>query len=99
MDLKTRVILYKHPLNRISFCADDKMVTIVSDRSINIDWIQDKRVFSYIAKADDGKHQCFVFLSDKMAENITLTIGEAFDLAYEVKGIHLTIYLVYKFIF
>lgn len=68
MDLKTRVILYKHPLNRISFCADDKM---------------DKRVFSYIAKADDGKHQCFVFLSDKMAENITLTIGEAFDLAYE----------------
>lgn len=40
-------------------------------------------MFSYIAKNDAGQHQCFVFLSDKMAENITLTIGEAFDLAYE----------------
>lgn len=68
MDFKTRAILFKHPLNCISFCADDK---------------QDKRVFSYIAKNDSGKNECFVFLSDKMAESITLTIGEAFDLAYE----------------
>uniref|UniRef100_A0A915CS56 PID domain-containing protein n=1 Tax=Ditylenchus dipsaci TaxID=166011 RepID=A0A915CS56_9BILA len=68
LDSKSRAVLFKHPLHRISFCADDK---------------QDKRVFSYIAKTDAMKHECFVFLSDKMAEKITLTIGEAFDLAYE----------------
>jgi len=40
-------------------------------------------VFSYIAKNENSKHECFVLLSDKLAEQITLTIGEAFDLAYE----------------
>merc|ERR1712233_89056 len=29
------------------------------------------------------KHTCFVFVSDKLAEEITLTIGQAFDLAYK----------------
>ncbi|KAI1721333.1 phosphotyrosine interaction domain (PTB/PID) domain-containing protein [Ditylenchus destructor] len=67
-DKQTNAMLHKHPLHRISFCADDK---------------QDKKVFSYIAKTGQTKHECFVFLSDKMAEEITLTIGEAFDLAYE----------------
>ena len=28
-------------------------------------------------------HTCFVFVSDKLAEEITLTIGQAFDLAYK----------------
>ncbi len=62
IDQKTRMIMYKYPLHRISFCADDK---------------QDKRVFSFIAKQADGgeKHNCFVFLSEKLAEEITLTIG------------------------
>ncbi|KAL3068379.1 hypothetical protein niasHT_030670 [Heterodera trifolii] len=68
LDAKSRAIIVKHHLSRISFCADDR---------------QDKRLFSYIAKNEQGKYQCFVFLSDKMAENITLTVGEAFDLAYE----------------
>ena len=53
--------------------------------------IQDKRVFSFIAKAEEGvRHDCFVFLSDKLAEQITLTVGEAFDLAYKVVGSLLT---------
>jgi hypothetical protein len=68
VDPRTKIILHKYPLHRISFCADDKT---------------DKRVFSFIAKAaDSARHSCFVFLSDKLAEEITLSIGEAFDLAY-----------------
>uniref|UniRef100_A0A915Q0K0 PID domain-containing protein n=1 Tax=Setaria digitata TaxID=48799 RepID=A0A915Q0K0_9BILA len=69
IEAKTKMILFKYPLHRISFCADDK---------------QDKRVFSFIAKAESSsRHDCFVFLSEKLAEQITLTVGEAFDLAYQ----------------
>ncbi|CAJ0579223.1 unnamed protein product, partial [Mesorhabditis spiculigera] len=69
VDSKTKMVLYRYPLQRISFCADDK---------------QDKRVFSFIAKAEDSnRHDCFVFMAEKVAEQITLTVGEAFDLAYK----------------
>ncbi|VDL81016.1 unnamed protein product [Nippostrongylus brasiliensis] len=70
VDYKSKMVLHRYPLQKISFCADDK---------------QDKRIFSFIAKSsnDPEKHECFVFLSDKMAEQITLTVGEAFDLAYK----------------
>ncbi|KAK7084388.1 PTB domain-containing engulfment adapter protein 1, partial [Halocaridina rubra] len=65
---KTKKNLHQYPLHRISYCADDKA---------------EKRFFSFIAKeADSDKHTCFVFVSDKLAEEITLTIGQAFDLAY-----------------
>lgn len=67
---KTKKILYQYPLYRISFCADDKA---------------EKRFFCFIAREEkDGlpEHRCFVFVSDRLAENITLTIGQAFDLAY-----------------
>lgn len=65
---KTKQIFHQYPLHRISYCANDK---------------SDKKFFSFIAKEDNGeKHMCFVFASDKLAEDITLTIGEAFDLAY-----------------
>lgn len=30
----------------------------------------------------EDRHECFVFISDKLAEEITLTIGQAFELAY-----------------
>ncbi|KAF2350543.1 PTB/PI domain [Trinorchestia longiramus] len=60
--------LHQYPLHRISYCADDKA---------------EKKFFSFIAKeADSDDHTCFVFVSDKLAEEITLTIGQAFDLAY-----------------
>uniref|UniRef100_A0A0N4Z2E2 PID domain-containing protein n=1 Tax=Parastrongyloides trichosuri TaxID=131310 RepID=A0A0N4Z2E2_PARTI len=74
MDSKTKLIMSNHPLHRISFVADDKEVSI---------YLYDKRIFAFIAKTDETKHECFVFLSDKQAEKITLTIGEAFDLAYQ----------------
>lgn len=67
-DPKTKKISYQYPLHRISYCADDKT---------------DPKFFSFIAKeADSDRHNCFVFVSDKLAEEITLTIGQAFDLAY-----------------
>uniref|UniRef100_A0A4P6D847 Putative cell death protein 6 rhodnius neglectus n=1 Tax=Rhodnius prolixus TaxID=13249 RepID=A0A4P6D847_RHOPR len=67
---KTKRIMHQYPLHRISYCADDK---------------GEKKFFSFIAKdcPDSERHMCFVFVSDKLAEEITLTIGQAFDLAYK----------------
>lgn len=66
---KSKKVLHEYPLHRISYCADDKA---------------EKRFFSFIAKdAESNKHTCYVFLSDKLAEEITLTIGQAFELAYK----------------
>ena len=66
------LLLWSHLLIlncRISYCADDKA---------------EKRFFSFIAKeADSDIHTCYVFVSDKLAEDITLTMGQAFDLAYQ----------------
>lgn len=59
--------MHQYPLHRISYCADDK---------------GEKKFFSFIAKEEDAeRHTCFVFVSDN-AKDITLTIGQAFDLAY-----------------
>lgn len=67
-DPKTKHISYQYPLHQISYCADDK---------------SDKKLFCFIAKEPNSdKHSSFVFASDKNAEEITLTIGQAFDLAY-----------------
>ncbi|KAF3842829.1 hypothetical protein F7725_001678 [Dissostichus mawsoni] len=69
LDLKTKDVQYNCQLHRISFCADDKT---------------DKRIFTFICKdSESNKHLCFVFDSEKCAEEITLTIGQAFDLAYK----------------
>merc|ERR1712096_107844 len=65
---KSKKIQHQYPLHKISYCADDKA---------------EKRFFSFISKDGDGKHTCFVFVSDKLAEEITLTIGQAFELAYK----------------
>ncbi|KAH9413930.1 PTB domain-containing engulfment adapter protein 1 [Dermatophagoides pteronyssinus] len=65
---KSKKIYCQFPLHRISYCADDK---------------NEKKFFSFIAKdSDTDKHLCFVFMSEKMSEEIILTIGQAFDLAY-----------------
>ncbi|XP_021373984.1 PTB domain-containing engulfment adapter protein 1-like isoform X6 [Mizuhopecten yessoensis] len=67
-DPKTKMIMHQYALHRISYCADDK---------------SDKRMFTFIAKTgDSNQHFCYVFDSEKCAEEITLTIGQAFDLAY-----------------
>ncbi|XP_072903115.1 PTB domain-containing engulfment adapter protein 1-like isoform X4 [Hemitrygon akajei] len=69
LDSKTKEILHNCQLHRISFCADDKT---------------DKKIFTFICKdAESNKHLCYVFDSEKCAEEITLTIGQAFDLAYK----------------
>ena len=78
-ELKTHQILYQFPLHRISYCADDK---------------GEKKFFAFITKNEpplkkvetndsceidpENMHECFVFVSDKLAEEITLTIGETF---------------------
>uniref|UniRef100_A0A3B3Q4U4 PTB domain-containing engulfment adapter protein 1 n=1 Tax=Paramormyrops kingsleyae TaxID=1676925 RepID=A0A3B3Q4U4_9TELE len=69
LDLKTKDVQYNCQLHRMSFCADDKT---------------DKRIFTFICKdSESNKHLCYVFDSEKCAEEITLTIGQAFDLAYK----------------
>ncbi|XP_052004068.1 PTB domain-containing engulfment adapter protein 1 isoform X2 [Xyrauchen texanus] len=69
LDPKSKEVQFNCQLHRISFCADDKT---------------DKRIFTFICKdSESNKHLCYVFDSEKCAEEITLTIGQAFDLAYK----------------
>uniref|UniRef100_UPI00358E4D79 PTB domain-containing engulfment adapter protein 1 isoform X2 n=1 Tax=Myxine glutinosa TaxID=7769 RepID=UPI00358E4D79 len=69
LDPKSKEIQHNCQLQRISFCADDKT---------------DKHIFTFICKdGEQSKHLCFVFDSERSAEDITLTIGQAFDLAYK----------------
>ncbi|XP_070302540.1 PTB domain-containing engulfment adapter protein 1-like [Salvelinus sp. IW2-2015] len=69
LDPKTKDVQYNCQLHRISFCADDKT---------------DKRIFTFICtEPETKKHICYVFDSEKCAEEVTLTIGQAFDLAYK----------------
>uniref|UniRef100_A0A8D0UYB1 PTB domain-containing engulfment adapter protein 1 n=1 Tax=Sus scrofa TaxID=9823 RepID=A0A8D0UYB1_PIG len=66
LEPKTKEVQHNCQLHRISFCADDKT---------------DKRIFTFICKdSESNKHLCYVFDSEKC--EITLTIGQAFDLAY-----------------
>ncbi|EHA99225.1 PTB domain-containing engulfment adapter protein 1 [Heterocephalus glaber] len=68
LEPKTKEVQHNCQFHRISFCADDKT---------------DKRIFSFICKdSESNKHLYYVFNSEKCAEEITLTIGQAFDLAY-----------------
>lgn len=67
-DAKTKEALHNIALHRVSYCAEDK---------------GDKRLFAFIAKLDDNKHYCFGLDSLHQANDITVTIGQAFDLAYE----------------
>ncbi|XP_048876692.1 PTB domain-containing engulfment adapter protein 1-like isoform X1 [Brienomyrus brachyistius] len=69
LDPKTKDVQHNCQLHRISFCADDKT---------------DKKIFTFICKdSESNKHLCYVFDSEKCAEEITLTIGQAFELAYK----------------
>ncbi|XP_015421569.1 PREDICTED: PTB domain-containing engulfment adapter protein 1 isoform X4 [Myotis davidii] len=68
LEPKTKEVQHNCQLHRISFCADDKT---------------DKRIFTFICKdPESNRHLCYVFDSEKCAEEITLTIGQAFNLAY-----------------
>uniref|UniRef100_A0A3B1K676 PTB domain-containing engulfment adapter protein 1 n=1 Tax=Astyanax mexicanus TaxID=7994 RepID=A0A3B1K676_ASTMX len=68
LEPKTKEVQHNCQLHRISFCADDKT---------------DKRIFTFICKdSESNKHLCYVS-QQRNAEEITLTIGQAFDLAYK----------------
>ncbi|XP_051986048.1 PTB domain-containing engulfment adapter protein 1-like isoform X3 [Xyrauchen texanus] len=70
LDPKTKEMQHSCQLHRMSFCADDKT---------------DKRIFTFIcSEPETKKHLCYVFDSEKCAEEITLAIGQAFDLAYKM---------------
>jgi hypothetical protein len=66
---KTKHNIHQFPLHRISYCADDK---------------SDRKYLSFISKVQENsdRHECFVFVCDKLSEEIALTIGQAFDLAW-----------------
>lgn len=65
----TKAKMHTFPLHRISYCADDK---------------SDKKICAFIAKEEGSDHHvCYVMESEKAAEDITLTVGQAFDLAYQ----------------
>uniref|UniRef100_T1H2P5 PID domain-containing protein n=1 Tax=Megaselia scalaris TaxID=36166 RepID=T1H2P5_MEGSC len=96
---RTQKILHQYPLHNISYCADEKGVkkffTFIaknspkqqndsagtSSTSLN----GHMNGTSQPAQPTDGEesHECFVFVSSKLASDITLTIGQAFDLAYK----------------
>jgi hypothetical protein len=93
---RTNNILHQFPLHKISYCADEKgvkkffsfiakMGTSVQANtngdSTSINTSSSSSVGSVTGTAEES-HECFVFISNKLASDITLTIGQAFDLAY-----------------
>lgn len=86
---RTQKILHQFPLYNISYCADEKGVkkffSFIAKNTPNA--TQTKTPSSNgFHKGDEPaeeKHECFVFISSKLASDITLTIGQAFDLAYK----------------
>jgi len=66
---KTKEVITQKPLHRISYCADDH---------------NDKKLFSFIAKEQESKvHNCYAFITEREAAEFTVTLGQAFDLAYK----------------
>lgn len=95
---RTQTILHQFPLHKISYCADEKGVKKFfsfiaktgggSGGNGSLSAASDDTHSSNSRDLDqDGQngpqqHECFVFVSSKLASDITLTIGQAFDLAY-----------------
>lgn len=90
---RTHKILHQFPLYNISYCADEKGVkkffSFIAKTVKNKDnGIQDTSngygngSSSTSSTKSEESHECFVFISNKLASDITLTIGQAFDLAY-----------------
>lgn len=88
--------MHQFPLHKISYCADEKGVkkffSFISKTgtsvqahtngdSTSINTSSSSSVGSVTGTAEES-HECFVFISNKLASDITLTIGQAFDLAY-----------------
>ncbi|KAH8280352.1 hypothetical protein KR018_003190, partial [Drosophila ironensis] len=91
---RTHKILHQFPLYNISYCADEqgvkKFFSFIAKSVKTKDGSGSDPVTNGHANGNgDGgakteeSHECFVFISNKLASNITLTIGQAFDLAYK----------------
>lgn len=91
---RTQTILHQFPLHKISYCADEKGVkkffsfiaktgsgSATPSLSASDD-THSSHSGDQHQQQDGGQHECFVFISNKLASDITLTIGQAFDLAY-----------------
>lgn len=94
---RTQTILHQFPLHKISYCADEKGVKKFFSFIAKTSPAGGSGNGSLSAASDDThsshsrdleqdgqqqQHECFVFVSSKLASDITLTIGQAFDLAY-----------------
>ncbi|XP_037815741.1 PTB domain-containing adapter protein ced-6 [Lucilia sericata] len=87
---RTQKILHQFPLHNISYCADDKGVKkyfsfIAKTVKTNSDNMTNGRGSSpdgSTQSSSEETHECFVFISNKLASDITLTIGQAFELAF-----------------
>uniref|UniRef100_A0A182PIK9 PID domain-containing protein n=1 Tax=Anopheles epiroticus TaxID=199890 RepID=A0A182PIK9_9DIPT len=91
---RSLTIMHQFPLHKISYCADEKgakkffsfiaktgtgatpTASIASGDDTN------SSTNSTTSNGTEDRHECFVFISNKLASDITLTIGQAFDLAY-----------------
>ncbi|XP_022779967.1 ankyrin repeat and sterile alpha motif domain-containing protein 1B-like isoform X3 [Stylophora pistillata] len=70
IDARSKIMVSNHDIRNISYITQDP---------------EDKRVFAYIAKdAKTNNHYCHVFRMDTMtlSDEITMTIGQAFELAF-----------------
>ncbi|XP_048585041.1 ankyrin repeat and sterile alpha motif domain-containing protein 1B isoform X2 [Nematostella vectensis] len=71
IDARSRLLVSHHDMKNVSYITQDP---------------EDKCVFAYIAKdAKIDKHYCHVFRVEKkeLSDEVTMSIGQAFELAYE----------------
>lgn len=89
-DAQTQLIMHQYPLYRISYCADEKgekkYFSFIAKSAEAAGEAGGATTppgsDSVVPGGEKEKHECFVFISSKNASDITLTIGQAFDLAY-----------------
>uniref|UniRef100_A0A182Y7Z5 PID domain-containing protein n=1 Tax=Anopheles stephensi TaxID=30069 RepID=A0A182Y7Z5_ANOST len=91
---RSLTIMHQFPLHKISYCADEKGVKkffsfiaktgtgATTTASISSADDTNSSNNSTTSNGTEDRHECFVFISNKLASDITLTIGQAFDLAY-----------------
>lgn len=68
-EIKTKIHICKHKLQRISYCSEDTTTG--------------EKIFAFIAKKSDNLYQCYCFETQSLAHRLTLTVGQAFQLAWE----------------
>lgn len=82
-------ILHQFPLHNISYCADEKgvkkffsFIAKTSQTNVPNGTSNGNGDSTTPTPQQEDTHECFVFISSKLASDITLTIGQAFELAY-----------------